>query len=998
MNQKHLGFSATRISPTGGENKSKNQQTNRFIVKKITNTKRNSMSGSKYLKVKLGATFTLKINALGPKNSGLVELPNGLTVVVPNTHLGDLVKVKLEKVLPNIFPSNSNEAVTSTSLITGTGTKKIMILGSLVQVTAEGNKNSSFKSLPNNIEVGKVISVTIQKKGPKNSGLTSPTNDFTIIVPNASSLVAQTVQVQITKIKSNYAFASLLRSFPVGEPNVSTIENNVNGSTRNAGMQSVPNFMNSHVSPSGFSNNSVKKTLSNIFIASTKLYHIVLPLNTVNFGNFFALKLNGNLLFVKKSLGIELGDHILIKLLRIRKNFSIAKVEKILQKTMIGLSVTAPPLASVYGFPVVHLHSVHPVGEAQGSSVSATASLSKVWRQNSLENQKQTLKIQKVAKTKKEQERKVKTILKKMVDSSMHYGERAIKCNANMRSYIWLRKKGKNKNRPLLKRGRHVINLFKTYKSFKKVLLFLSKYAANGQTFLFVGTKKSASSLIARTAVLSQTSFFVNSRWLGGMLTNWKTIFQSISQIKPILKEKQKVIQNLLISRQRIKDALLSKVNILRKKSRKLMFKGKKLILQLQQNPNSFIEKNQFILNQKILMLIQNQNYIEKYSTLSMKEQQILLLMNSLKSNYNSLLEQKKFLSNQILNAKKELSELKQLFLLAQELATFKNSILASGKEVWSISYEKFNQVFLPNPSLEGNADKYIVPTPSVQILNQIIAIYYKKLNFNHALNQSKSTTSEKPIVLSKLVDKFLIYLPFMKKYLLLSYNRLANKEKNLRQLNQNIAEINEKFQTLYSKALTYKKALEIFKSKLVAQQKFFKVLKIKLQMMSSEQRLFKFLPKLRYLPATKTQMYQRVELLMKKFVDPKISYVIDQIYDQKFKSTSKKMAATRKQKWQRLEKYFGGVTQMAKISSKQISNNVAIIIGQQEEMNAVRECQKLGIKMFTVVDTNCNPKLSDHMIPANDDSSTSIEYILGQMLTYIRLAQKLKRKISFAK
>ena len=119
-----------------------------------------------------------------------------------------------------------------------------------------------------------------------------------------------------------------------------------------------------------------------------------------------------------------------------------------------------------------------------------------------------------------------------------------------------------------------MINLFKTYKSLRKALLQLSKYAANGQTFLFVGTKKSASSLIARTAVLSKTSFFVNSRWLGGMLTNWKTILKSISQIKPILKEKQKVIQNLLLSRQRIKDRLLSKVNSLRKKSKK--FKGRR--------------------------------------------------------------------------------------------------------------------------------------------------------------------------------------------------------------------------------------------------------------------------------------------------------------------------------------------------------------------------------------------------------------------------------------
>ena len=78
----------------------------------------------------------------------------------------------------------------------------------------------------------------------------------------------------------------------------------------------------------------------------------------------------------------------------------------------------------------------------------------------------------------------------------------------------------------------------------------------------------------------------------------------------------------------------------------------------------------------------------------------------------------------------------------------------------------------------------------------------------------------------------------------------------------------------------------------------------------------------------------------------------------------------------------------------KQIANNVVILVGQQEEMNAVRECRKLGMKMFTIVDTNCNPKLSDYSIPANDDSRNSIKLILGEILTYIRLGQKLRKKI----
>jgi small subunit ribosomal protein S2 len=84
----------------------------------------------------------------------------------------------------------------------------------------------------------------------------------------------------------------------------------------------------------------------------------------------------------------------------------------------------------------------------------------------------------------------------------------------------------------------------------------------------------------------------------------------------------------------------------------------------------------------------------------------------------------------------------------------------------------------------------------------------------------------------------------------------------------------------------------------------------------------------------------------------------------------------------------------MTKLNKANILQNVAIIIGQKEEMNAVRECQKLGIKMFNVVDTNCNPTFADHIIPSNDDSRNSIKYILQKFLTRIRLAQKIRRKL----
>jgi small subunit ribosomal protein S2 len=191
---------------------------------------------------------------------------------------------------------------------------------------------------------------------------------------------------------------------------------------------------------------------------------------------------------------------------------------------------------------------------------------------------------------------------------------------------------------------------------------------------------------------------------------------------------------------------------------------------------------------------------------------------------------------------------------------------------------------------------------------------------------------------------------------------------------------------------------LRQIKQTLQTERNIIRVLRRKLKQISAQKRLIKFLPKLRYLSTPATKIEQTARFLMKKFVDPKMKYPMDSIYDEKLSRQSKKVAASRKKKWQRLEKYLGGISNMTKIKEKQIRNNVAIIIGQQEEMNAVRECQKLGIKMFHIVDTNCNPGFADHFIPANDDARNSIKFILGKFLTRIRLAQKIKLKFKKSK
>nr|YP_009492304.1 ribosomal protein S2 [Stauridium tetras]AWI68956.1 ribosomal protein S2 [Stauridium tetras] len=844
-------------------------------------------------KIKIGDVFSLKINALGPKKTGLVELNNGLTLLIPNTNLGDVVKVKLEKIILNPLKTQK------------TKNQPKYAIGSLVQILKKANKFSSsatsskiedFRLDSKTIEPGQIFELSIKRKGPKNSGLVPISDNFTIIVPNTK--VGENVQIQITKVKATYAFAKVL-------------------STKTA-------------------SKILNKKVPNNKLTKNKTYNIFIPSNAKSIANFFVFKLNGNLLFVKKSLGVNYGDSAKILIIKNREKFSIAKILK-----------------------------VNPISKFNRDLL-------------------------------------VKNQIKKMIQSGIHYGERAIRCNANMRSYIWLRKKGRNKNRPFLKRGRHIINLLKTRLCLKKAFLQLSKYAYLGQTFLFVGTKKSAASLIARTAVLSQTAFFVNSRWLGGMLTNWKTILKSISQIRPILKEKQKVISNLLEKRKKIKERLEKKVNLLRQKSRKLMLKGKKFILQLQKDPNYFIKRSQELMKLKTLFLMETKNLMENYSNLFIKQQKISNGMKLLKEKENQLIQQKMFLKNMMQNDINTFTSFKKLFLIGQELMKLKNEANESGNNVWTVSFEKFNLIKNAN-SINSNS---IIPTPSTEILYKILStmkmksdpleISYDKISSNKAkINHSKSTNLKKNLILSKLLDKFTLYLPFIKNYMTLLIRRLQNCNFIYEKFNKDLQEIHQKLSYFSKLTINIQKLINNIQSQFLQQIDFFNKLNQKIRQLSSQQRLLKFLPKLRFLPTTKNKMYERVELLMKKFIDPKMSYPIDQIYDQKLRLTSKKMAATRKQKWQRLEKYFGGITQMSKMSKTQISNNVAIIVGQQEEMNAVRECQKLGMKMFTVIDTNCNPKLSDHIIPANDDSRTSIQYILGQMLTSIRFAQKLRRKVA---
>lgn len=63
---------------------------------------------------------------------------------------------------------------------------------------------------------------------------------------------------------------------------------------------------------------------------------------------------------------------------------------------------------------------------------------------------------------------------------------------------------------------------------------------------------------------------------------------------------------------------------------------------------------------------------------------------------------------------------------------------------------------------------------------------------------------------------------------------------------------------------------------------------------------------------------------------------------------------------------------------------DVVILVGQVRELNAVYECIKLNIPLVTILDTNCDPTLTDFAIPANDDSISSISLILNELVKSI--------------
>ncbi len=109
--------------------------------------------------------------------------------------------------------------------------------------------------------------------------------------------------------------------------------------------------------------------------------------------------------------------------------------------------------------------------------------------------------------------------MRQLLDAGIHFGHQSHRWNPKMKPYLFG-----------IRNGIHIIDLQQTVPLLHNALVFLYEIANNNGKILFVGTKRQAQNPI-QEAAFKNNQFFVTHRWPGGMLTNWKTISQSIKQL-----------------------------------------------------------------------------------------------------------------------------------------------------------------------------------------------------------------------------------------------------------------------------------------------------------------------------------------------------------------------------------------------------------------------------------------------------------------------------------
>jgi small subunit ribosomal protein S2 len=112
--------------------------------------------------------------------------------------------------------------------------------------------------------------------------------------------------------------------------------------------------------------------------------------------------------------------------------------------------------------------------------------------------------------------------MRQLLEAGVHFGHQTHRWNPKMKNYIFGDRS-----------GIHIIDLAQSVPMLHQALKVISDTAARGGRVLFVGTKRQASDLIADAAKRS-AQYYVNSRWLGGMMTNWKTISNSIQRLRKV--------------------------------------------------------------------------------------------------------------------------------------------------------------------------------------------------------------------------------------------------------------------------------------------------------------------------------------------------------------------------------------------------------------------------------------------------------------------------------
>ena len=128
--------------------------------------------------------------------------------------------------------------------------------------------------------------------------------------------------------------------------------------------------------------------------------------------------------------------------------------------------------------------------------------------------------------------------LSQLLEAGVHFGHKAYRWNPKMFPYIYSEVN-----------NIHILDLVQSATLLKEANNYLQLSANEGKTFLFVGTKRQASTLIAQEAKRCD-SYYVNHRWLGGMLTNWTTLKERIEELKNLEQQEADNTFNLLTKKE----------------------------------------------------------------------------------------------------------------------------------------------------------------------------------------------------------------------------------------------------------------------------------------------------------------------------------------------------------------------------------------------------------------------------------------------------------------